>query len=322
MTTSANSEHTSADASEDRWVALPAGPRICYRVDGPATGIPLVLITGLTLDLTAWPQRLVDGFAAHGFQVVRHDNRDAGRSSMLDTPAPGRLRQLLARPHPDAYDLADMAADTYQLIEQLGLGRVHLVGMSMGGMIAQTLAARHPDRVATLTSISATTGAKRVGQPALSAMLQLAKPPASSVEASIEQHLAMLARIGSKTFPPDEALERAWARTVWERSGADRGGAPKARQIGAIFRSGDRTAELGRITAPALIIHGSADRMVHPSGGRATAHAIPGARHVEITGMGHHLAPGLLDRLVESITDHARTHGAADIPTAIHGSDR
>jgi pimeloyl-ACP methyl ester carboxylesterase len=150
----------------------------------------------------------------------------------------------------------------------------------------------------------------------------LARPPADSVDASIERHLAMVAHIGSKTFPPDEALERAWARTVWERCGADRGGAPRARQIGAIQRSGDRTAELGRITAPTLVIHGDADRMVHPSGGRATARAIPGARHVEITGMRHHLAPGLLDRLVERISDHARTHGAAAIATATDGSDR
>ena len=297
-----------ADPAGDRFVDLPAGPRICYRVAGPSDGDPLLLIAGLGLDLTSWPERLVTGFVDQGFRVIRMDNRDAGRSSRIDAPPPGRLRQLLARPRPDAYDLADMAADVHGLLGHLRVDRVHLVGMSMGGMIAQTFAARHPDRVATLTSIFSTTGHRRVGQPARSTLVRMAEPPARTVEESVHRHLAMLAHIGSATFPPDEALERAWATAVWDRCGGRRGGAPVARQIGAIQASGDRTAELSRITAPTLVVHGDTDRMVHPSGGRATADAIPGARHVEITGMGHHLAPGVLDRLVELTTDLARTH--------------
>ena len=292
-----------AQATGDRFVDLPAGPRICHRVDGPDDGTPLLLVAGLGLDLTSWPQRMVDGFVERGFRVVRLDNRDAGRSSRIDAPPPGRLRQLLARPRPDAYDLADMAADTVGLLDALGIERAHLVGMSMGGMIAQTVAARHPARVLSLTSIFSTTGHRRVGRPARSTLLRLARGPARTVEESVERHLAMLAHIGSTTFPPDDDLERAWATAVWDRCGGARSGAPVARQIGAIQASSDRTAELARIAAPTLVVHGDRDLMVHPTGGRATADAVPGARHVEIAGMGHHLAPGVVDRLVELTTD-------------------
>jgi pimeloyl-ACP methyl ester carboxylesterase len=293
--------------NEDRFVDLPAGPRICYRLDGPADGTPLVLIAGLGLDLTSWPQRLVDGFTERGFRVVRLDNRDAGRSSRIDAPPPGRLRQLFARPRPDAYDLGDMAADTVGLLDHLGLERVELVGMSMGGMIAHTVAARHPDRVGSLTSIFSTTGARAVGQPARSTLVRMAKGPTRTVEESVERHLWMLRHIGSASFPPDDDLERAWAAGLWERGGGARAKEGRPRQIGAIHASGDRTAELRRITAPTLVIHGDTDRMVHVSGGRATAAAIPGARYVEIDGMGHHIAPGLIDRLVAMTTDHIRT---------------
>jgi pimeloyl-ACP methyl ester carboxylesterase len=298
---------TATAQDTERAVDLPAGPRICYRVDGPDDGTPLLLIAGLGLDLTSWPQRMVDGFVERGFRVVRLDNRDAGRSSRIGNPPPGRLRQLLARPRPDAYDLADMAADTVGLLDALGIERVHLLGMSMGGMIAQTVAARHPARVLSLTSVFSTTGHRRVGQPARSTLLRLAKSPARTVEESVERHLAMLGHIGSTVFPPDEEYERAWATAVWDRCGGPRAGAAVARQIGAIQAAGDRTAELARITAPTLVVHGDRDLMVHPTGGRATADAIPGARHVEVAGMGHHLAPGVVDRLVELTTDLVRT---------------
>jgi pimeloyl-ACP methyl ester carboxylesterase len=303
------SSRTTGTAAEDRFVDLPAGPRICHRVEGPADGVPLLLIAGLGVDLTSWPQRMVDGFTGRGFRVVRFDNRDIGRSSRIATPPPGRLRQLLARPRPDAYDLGDMAADAYGLLDALGIDRAHVVGMSMGGMIAQTLAARHPDRVASLTSIFSTTGHRRVGQPARSTVVRLARRPARTVEESVERHLAMLRHIGSAAFPPDDDVERAWAVGLWERGDGARARAGVPRQISAIQASGDRTAELRRITAHTLVVHGDVDRMVHPSGGRATAAAIPGARHVEIPGMSHHLAPGVVDRLVELVTDLAHSSG-------------
>ncbi|MFE2009036.1 alpha/beta fold hydrolase [Streptomyces sp. NPDC059491] len=310
---------TGGATSEDRFADLPAGPRIAYRTHGPADGEPLVLVAGLGLDLTSWPDRFVDGLTGQGFHVVRFDNRDAGRSSRIAAPPPGRARQLLARPRPDAYDLSDMAADTTGLLDVLGIDRAHLVGMSMGGMIAQTLAALHPERVSTLTSIFSTTGDRRVGGPAWSTVARLIKPAPRTVEESVARHLDLVAHIGGLGFPPDEALERAWATSVWERTAGGRSGAPVARQIDAIRASGDRTAQLGRITAPTLVVHGDRDLLVHPSGGRATAAAIPGARHVEIAGMGHHLAPGVLDRLTDLVTELARTHGARVAPAPSAG---
>ncbi|GGI08721.1 alpha/beta fold hydrolase [Egicoccus halophilus] len=289
---------------EDRFVPLLGGLRLCYRVSGPADGVPLLLVAGLGQDLTSWPERLVSSLTGRGFRVVRFDNRDVGRSSTIDAPPPGRLQQLLARPRPGAYTLADLAADTVQLLDHLDVPAAHVVGMSMGGMIAQVLAARHPDRVATLTSIFSTTGHARVGQPARSTLLRLAQPAARDLEQHVARHLAMLRHIGSPTLAFDEPLERAAAAEAWRRSdGSDRA-ARVARQIGAIQASGDRTPELRRVTAPTLVIHGDTDPMVHPSGGHATAQAIPGARHVELDGMAHHIAPDVLDRLVDLVVEH------------------
>ncbi|MFD8986195.1 alpha/beta fold hydrolase, partial [Streptomyces sp. NPDC059564] len=297
-----------SEASEDRFVDLPSGPRICYRIDGPQDGTPLLLIAGLGQDLTSWPQRLVDGFTANGFRVIRFDNRDVGRSSRIQAPPPDRLHLLLGRPRPDAYHIADMAADACGLLDHLAIERAHLVGMSMGGMIAQTIAALDPDRVATLTSVFSTTGQRRVGQPALSTtLLRVISRPARTREQAVERHLALLRHIGSDVFPPDGAVERAWAAGKWDRGDGPTAPAGTARQLGAIQASGDRTEQLRRITAPTLVVHGDADRVVHHSGGRATAAAIRGARHVEVAGMGHHLAPGVIDRLVALTADLART---------------
>ncbi|WP_181772573.1 alpha/beta fold hydrolase [Amycolatopsis pittospori] len=283
----------------DSFAELPEGPKICYREDGPADGVPLVLIAGLGLDLTSWPQRMIDGFTGRGFRVLRFDNRDAGRSDRVKAPNPGKLRQLLAKPLPGAYDLGDMAADTVGLLDHLGIDTAHLVGMSMGGMIAQTVAARNPERVLSLTSIFSTTGHRRVGQPARSTLLRMARRPARTVEESVTGHLAMMGHLGSARYPLDKDVESAWATGLWERAGGRRARSGIARQIGAIQASGDRTAELRRITCPTLVVHGDTDRMVHLSGGRATADAVRGARFVEIAGMGHHIAPDLVDRLVE-----------------------
>ncbi|WP_433060367.1 alpha/beta fold hydrolase [Dactylosporangium sp. CS-033363] len=291
--------------TEDVYCDLPTGIRVCYREEGEPQGVPLLLVAGLGLDLTAWPRAMLDGLLEQGFRVVRFDNRDTGHSTRVDAAPPGLLRQLVARPPRGAYRLEDMADDADGLLEHLGIARAHVVGMSMGGMIGQTLAATHPGRVATLTSIFSTTGERRVGQPARSTLLRMAKRPARTVEQWTGRHLSMLDHIGSRAYPYDEAIERAWAAEVWERGGGPARAAGVARQIGAIQASGDRTAALRAITAPTLVIHGDVDRMVHPSGGRATATAIPGARHVEIAGMSHHLAPELIKRLVDLIAETA-----------------
>lgn len=292
---------------QERFADLATGIRCCYTVEGADGGAPLVLVAGLGQQLHAWPQPLVDDLVERGFRVIRLDNRDVGRSSRVQAPPPEVWRQLLARPRPDAYTLSDMAADVVALLDHLGIERAHLVGMSMGGMIVQTVAATHPDRVLTLTSLISTTGARRVGQPAWSTKLKLVRPPAGTRAAAVASHLAMTSHLAGTGHPLDEAVETAYAELAWERSGGRprSSAAAVARQIQAIQASGDRTAEVGRITAPTLVVHGDRDLIVHPTGGRATADAVPGARLVSIAGMGHHLAPGLLDRLADLISQHA-----------------
>jgi len=173
------------------------------------------------------------------------------------------------------------------------------------------MAAAHPERVQTLTSLISTTGQSKIGQPAWSTKLRVARPAARTREAAVRRHMGLTAHLAGLDFSPDAAAETLYAEGAWDRAAAVRGpaGAGGARQIQAIHASGDRTEQLRRITAPTLVVHGDRDLIVHPSGGMATADAIPGARHVTIPGMGHHLAPALLDQLVELITSHIR-HGS------------
>jgi pimeloyl-ACP methyl ester carboxylesterase len=292
----------------ERFVEHPSGVRLCYRTRGDRDAEPLLLVAGLGQDLTVWPEEFLDGLVERGFLVVHHDNRDAGRSSRIGTPPPNTARKLLARPRHDAYTLRDMADDAVGLLDHLGIGSAHVVGMSMGGMIAQTLAAEHPERVRTLTSIFSTTGHRRVGQPARSTMLRLARRPARTQEEAVRRHLDITGHLAGLDYPLDETVETAYARRVWERAGGRSSAAGTARQIQAIHASGDRTEQLRRITAATLVVHGDRDLIVHPSGGRATADAIPGARHISIPGMGHHLAPDLIPLLIDMIAEH-RTQG-------------
>ncbi|GAS98012.1 alpha/beta hydrolase fold protein [Mycolicibacterium canariasense] len=302
----------------DRYCLLPGGNRVCYRVDGGPTGQPLVLIAGLTLDLTSWPAEMVDGLTGLGFRVIRLDNRDVGQSTWATTAPPGRLRQLTRRPRADGYDLGDMAGDVVALLDHLDIDRVHLVGMSMGGMIAQTVAARYPDRVLTLTSIFSTTGAPDVGQPAFSTLALLARRAPRTKQTFIDRHITMMKHLAGTGFPLDVEAAADYAGGAWDRGPGPCAGAGVARQINAIFKSGDRTAELARITAPTQVVHGDRDRIVHPSGGAATAAAIPAARHLTIPGMGHDLAPGLIGRLVAVISQNAARAESAELQQGGH----
>jgi pimeloyl-ACP methyl ester carboxylesterase len=293
---------------EERMIAVGNGIELCAQAFGDAGDPPLLLISGLGQQLIAWPTELCARLAAQGLHVIRFDNRDVGRSSRVATRPPTPL-QLLTRHIPAAqYALADMARDTAGLIDALGLESAHVAGRSMGGMIGQTLAARHPQRVRTLTSIMSGSGAARRGRPALSTYRFLLGRPSQEREASVDRAVLLWRHIGSHGFPFDEPAVRALAGEAWHR-GHDPAGV--ARQLGAIVKSGDRTRELRTITAPTLVIHGDRDRMVHPSGGRATAAAVPGARHETIAGMGHDLPAGAWPRLVELIAGQALAQAPA-----------
>ncbi|MBX7435428.1 alpha/beta fold hydrolase [Mycobacterium sp. Y57] len=306
----------------ERFCQVGAGRRMCYRTDGDPSGTPVLLVAGITLDLTSWPMAMVDGLVDRGFFVVRFDNRDVGRSTPGTTPPPGLLRRALKQPRRDGYDLADMAGDAVAVLDDLGVGRAHVVGMSMGGMIAQTMAARHPGRTASLTSIFSTTGSRRVGQPALSTLAMFAAPGARNRDAAVAKHLTLMRHLAGTAYPLDEDTAAQYAGRAWDRGLREGAAAGVARQMNAIFKSGDRTAELGRISVPTLVIHGDRDRIVHPSGGHATAAAIDGARHVTIAGMGHDLAPGVTDRVVDLIADHVgdiSAEGTRSSPSADPG---
>ena len=293
--------------SEDRFCATAAGVRLCFRVEGRADGEPVLLIAGLGLQLIYWPPALVEALTAEGFRVVRVDNRDAGRSSRIATPPPGKLRQLFAFPRRDNYSLEDMADDMAAVLRHLGLRGAHVVGMSMGGMIGQALACRHPGLVLSLTSIFSSTGRRSVGQPARSTLWRMAttRAPRSAEEAATAL-VMMMRHVGVAESRGAEERWRAHARRAWERSGGQWDGGAIARQIGAIQKSGDRTAQLGSIRAPTLVVHGDLDRMVHPSGGRATAEAIPGARLVTLQGMRHDIEPERIPALAALIVSHVR----------------
>lgn len=296
--------------SGERLLDAGRGVTLCCETFGDPADDALLLISGLGQQLIAWPTGLCDALAARGLFVIRFDNRDVGRS--WRAPArPPRSHQLLTRRFDaEQYTLTDMARDTAGLIAALDRDAVHVAGRSMGGMIGQTLAAQHPHQVRSLTSIMSSTGARRVGRPALATWRLLLGRPSKERAVSIERSVVLWRQIGSHGFPFDEAEVRALAGLAWDR-GHDPAGV--ARQLAAIVKSGDRTREVATIAAPTLVLHGDRDPMVHPSGGRATAAAIPGARHETIAGMGHDLPVGAWPRLVELIAEQVRRGGAVAV---------
>jgi pimeloyl-ACP methyl ester carboxylesterase len=276
-------------------------------------GEPLVLVAGLGQQLHSWPDAFCSRLADRGYRVVRFDNRDVGRSTHESFRPPKLFSMLLGRFPAEQYDLTDMAEDTVGLMAAIGLDSAHLAGVSMGGMIAQTVAARHPDRVRTLTSIMSTTGARRTGRPALSTWRLMGGAPPKARDAAMDRAVRMFRHIGSHGFPFDEEWVRELAGRGWDR---DPSSAGTGRQLAAIMKSGDRTPSLRSVRTPTLVIHGDRDRMVHPSGGKATVRAIAGARLETITGMGHDLPKGAWPALLDLIDDHARAARSTDAPTS------
>lgn len=289
----------------DLFCHLADGRRICYRSHGPDGGETLILVVGLGLQLTYWPQPLIDGLVHAGLRVITLDNRDAGQSFFTDVEPPSTLQQLLRR-RTSGYDLGHMASDVIGLMDALSIVSAHVLGMSMGGMIAQTLSARHAERMKSLTSIFSTTGLLKVGQPAFKAILQLLRRPPRDQREAAQDYVDFLRVVGSSA-EWSESRHRQYAEQAWERGGGLRNNVGTGRQIGAIINSGDRTAELRRVRCPTLVIHGDRDLMVATNGGYATAAAISGARLVILPGMGHDIPPGLVNTLISLIVGHVRS---------------
>jgi pimeloyl-ACP methyl ester carboxylesterase len=275
---------------------------ICYETFGDPADPAMLLIMGLGTQMLAWHEDFCAELAGRGFFVVRYDNRDIGRSTILgEAPIP-TLGQILRRDKRAAsYTLAEMAADGVGLLDHLGIERAHLVGASMGGMIAQTIAARRPERVLSLTSIMSSTGSRWRGQPALKTYRQFLRPVSTDRATYIAQTAALFDIIGSPGFDRDEPALRDLLGRMYDRS-HDPGSS--SRQLAAILASGNRTAELRRITAPTVVIHGTDDPMVRPRNGRSLARAIPGARFVVVDGMGHDLPEPVWRPVVEALTEN------------------
>jgi len=276
---------------------------LCYETFGASDAPPLLLVMGLASQMILWDDEFCEQLAAHGFWVIRFDNRDVGRSTIMRGERIPKRWQLLTRnARGAAYSLDEMAADAVGLLDHLGIGAAHVVGASMGGMIAQLVAVRHPDRVLSLVSIMSTTGNRRVGRPHPRVALWMMRKPRSDREGYIEEHIDTYRAIGSKRFDFEEEHKRERAGRCFER-GIHAAGS--ARQMAAIMAAPDRTALLGEVRVPTTVIHGDADLLVDVSGGRATAEAIPGAKLVILAGMGHDLPRELWSRIIDAIVQNA-----------------
>jgi pimeloyl-ACP methyl ester carboxylesterase len=300
----APSEDAAVAESAELLAPVSNGVELCYQTYGDPEAEPLLLVMGLGGPMTWWDAELCRLLAESGFYVIRYDNRDTGRSSR----GTGRVsramlvKAFLGRPVRPPYTLADLAEDGFGLLDHLGIESAHVVGVSMGGMIAQTMAVQHQDRVRSLVSIMSTTGRRTVGwlDPRLVPMMLGRR--GSTLEDYLEASVIGAAAIGSPAYPEDEESSRARAQVTWDR-GINPAGV--MRHMMAVLTQPNRGRALRSLRIPATVIHGLEDRMVHVSGGRATAQAIPGARLLLIPGMGHDLPPALFETFRDAIRDTA-----------------
>lgn len=286
-------------------VRIHDGLNIEYALDGPAGAPVVLLVMGLGMQLIAWPPHFVEPLVAAGWRVLRFDNRDCGLSTHLDhlrvpSLSVAGMRYAVGLRVNAPYSLDDMALDTVRLLDALDIDRAHLVGVSMGGMIAQLIAARNPERTRSLTSIMSTSGARRLPGPDWRVRRALMSRPSDprDRDAIILHQTRVLALVGSPDFPIDDATLRAGVARSIDRAYNPPG---VARQMLAVLASGDRSPLLRRITAPTLVLHGERDPLVPIAGGRDTAAKIRGARFVAIPGMGHDLPPAAVDRMMKEL---------------------
>jgi pimeloyl-ACP methyl ester carboxylesterase len=296
--------------SEERFADVGRGIELCYQTLGHANESPMLLIQGIGSQMIGWPDGFCELLAGRGFFVIRFDNRDSGRSTSLDDLGLPSVTKAWDKELTDPpYLFTDMADDCAGLLDALGISAAHVVGASLGGFVAQTLAIEHPERVLSLASVMSSTGSGEVGQPTPEAMQALMTTPPQDRDGYIEAIVAVRKVIGSTGFEQDEG----WIRETAGRA-YDRGNNPDGtqRQLVASICSGSRRDRLGEITVPAVVLHGSADPLIDVSGGRATAAAIPGAKLIIIDGWGHDLPPGVWGHVADAITENARR--AQEVP--------
>ncbi len=288
------------------------GIDIYYETSGNPDDEPLLLVMGFTAQLIVWPDELVQGLCDRGFYVIRHDNRDCGLSEKTAGDPPDSMAVMAkAQAGEDVtgvapYTLSDMSDDALGLLDHLGIDTAHVVGASMGGMIVQTMAIEHPERLRSVTSIMSTTGDQSVGQAAPEAMGALLAPPAEGREAMIAQGIEGSKAIAGPLWNRELAAVRTAA--AYDRSFYPVGA---AFQMSAIFASGDRSAALAAVDLPFLVIHGRADALIDWSGGVATAEAVPNADLLVLAQMGHDLPVALIPQVADAITGIANRPATA-----------
>jgi pimeloyl-ACP methyl ester carboxylesterase len=282
------------------------GIEIEYETFGARGARPLLLIMGLGGQLLLWEEDFCTELAARGHFVIRYDNRDVGLSTRFEHAGapniPAVIQAIAAgRPAEVAYTLDDMADDAAAVLDALQLDSAHVVGASMGGMIAQTVALRHGGRVRSLTSMMSTSGSPDLAPPNPEALTALMRPRVHDREAAIEQAVSLQRIIGGSGFPFDAERTRRQAARSYDRSfypvGIDR-------QFAAILASGNRRPDLASVKAPTLVVHGDVDPLIPLEGGRDTARAIPGAELLVIEGLGHELPPQVWPRIIDAISGH------------------
>ena len=283
---------------------------LVYETIGDPADPTILLVMGLGMQLIHWDLELCEGLAERGFQVIRFDNRDAGLSTKIEGPVPNVMKAMAGLPIKAPYLLQDMANDSFGLLDHLGIKRAHVTGVSMGGMIAQTMAITRPERVLSLGSMLSTTGDRRVGTPKLRVWSVLMRRAPQGRDAYIDYFVRVFRLIGSPRYPVDEQRMREQAAETYDRCHYPAG---TARQLAAILASGSRTAALRKLYVPTVVIHGTDDRLVPFRAGVATANAIPGAEFVAIPGMGHDLPRELWPRFTDALV--ANSERAARHPS-------